>query len=76
MPRNGLKTKPVAPVEVSAVDRVARKTLAQHVKDCAAQGREVKEAIKGLYRRLWWLVGLLILGQGAAIKFLADRLPH
>ncbi len=45
-----------------------------HEKGCEARWSETNSAIKGLYRRLWWMVGLLIGAQTLLIGYLAERI--
>lgn len=71
-----------------AVDHVARAAadrahdrINSHERHCAERWElsrtamnEVKAAIAGIFRRLWWIVGLILAADGALILFLANRL--
>lgn len=66
-----------------AVDHNARTQAAlaiqqieSHEKQCAERWAEARDAIKGLSGRCWWLIGLVVTGQGAVILTLVAVLTR
>lgn len=62
------------------VDPVARKDAAlanqkidSHETNCADRWREARDQMRALNNRIWWIVGVLVAGQGAVILMLANK---
>lgn len=53
--------------------RQSRAALEALRSDLVALSAKVSEATSRLYGRIWWIVGLLLAAQGAAILWLASK---
>ncbi len=63
------------------VDPIARRDAAlanqkidSHEHNCADRWREAGDQMRVLNNRIWWIVGVLVAGQGAVILMLAGKL--
>lgn len=55
-------------------DHIARERIMAHEKQCAERWQEARKVMEANASLIRWLIAILILGQGAVIGFLADRL--
>ena len=53
---------------------MALEKISAHEANCGERWREARDQMRGVKTTQWWMITTLVLGQGALIIFLADRL--
>ena len=55
---------------------IANQKIDSHEKNCGERWREARDQMRAVRNFQWWIVSLLITGQGAALYFLLDLLSE